>query len=140
MHKKILYLVILSTAGCATQNKSVGTGAAIGAVGGAAIGGIVDPGRDGEYRTRNVVVGATLGAILGAASGSALHKRFEDAKKESFEKGKASPKSESGNPPKLSEPKIEARWIEARVQGNRYIEAHWEYIILEPARWEGGQQ
>ncbi len=123
--------------GCATEGKSVGGGAAIGALGGAAIGGIAAPGRKGEFRTRNVLVGATLGAMVGAVSGTLIHKKMEDAKKEAFEKGKASPRDEISAQPKLTEPKVEAHWMEGRAQGNRWIDGHWEYLILEPARWTG---
>jgi hypothetical protein len=125
---------------CATENKSVGTGAGIGALGGAAIGGIADPGKNGEYRTRNVIVGGVLGAMAGAVTGSVLHKRMEEDRAKAFENGKKSPPpSNDGSPPKLSDPKIEARFIEGRAQGNRYIGAHWEYILVEPARWSGGE-
>ena len=51
----------LAIAGCATQSKSIGLAGGIGAGGGAILGGIADPGKNGEYRTRNVVVGAALG-------------------------------------------------------------------------------
>lgn len=29
-----------------------------------------------------------------------------------------------------------ARWIEGKVIGNRYIDCHFEYIIIEPAHWD----
>ena len=38
--------------------------------------------------------------------------------------------------PSLRNPKVESRWIEGRVIGNRYVDGHFEYIISEPARWE----
>jgi hypothetical protein len=47
---------VSAVVGCATQNKSAGLGGLIGATGGAALGGIADPGKNGEYRTRNVIV------------------------------------------------------------------------------------
>ena len=135
----IVMAVAVVLGGCATENKSVGTGAGIGALGGAAIGGIMDPGKDGEYRTRNVVVGGMLGAMAGAVTGSVIHKKMDAAKKDAYEKGQASPKPDSSSPPKLSEPKVEAHWVEGRAQGNRWIDGHWEYVILEPARWSGGE-
>ena len=55
----------LAMSGCATQSKSIGLGGAIGAGTGAVLGGIADPGKNGEYRTRNVVVGAALGGMAG---------------------------------------------------------------------------
>lgn len=141
-HKaKITFLTtLLALTGCASQNKSVGAGAGIGALGGAAIGGIADPGKNGEYRTRNVIVGAMLGSMAGAVTGSILHKRMEDEKAKAFESGKKSPApSNDGTPPKLTDPKIEARFIEGKAQGNRFIGPHWEYILVEPARWTEGQ-
>jgi hypothetical protein len=137
-----IHIVALSiaflTTGCATQNKSAGLGGAIGAGTGALLGGIADPGKDNEYRTRNVVVGAAVGGMAGPIAGSVLHDETEKQKKEAFLKGRASaPQSaSSGAMPSLKSPKVESRWVEGRIQSNRYIEGHFEYIITEPARWE----
>ena len=140
-HNKIIvasFLIFLN--GCSTANKSVGAGAAFGGLGGAAIGGIADPGRNGEYRTRNVIIGASLGAMAGAVTGSLVHKHMEEEKAKAFEKGKKSPSSSTDSaPPKLTDPKIEAHFIEGKAQGNRYIGPHWEYILVEPARWTEGE-
>jgi hypothetical protein len=38
--------------------------------------------------------------------------------------------------PSLKGAKVESRWIEGRAVGNRYIEGHFEHIIIEPARWD----
>jgi len=131
---------LLTLSGCATANKSVGAGAGIGAIGGAAIGGIADPGKNGEYRTRNVIIGATLGTMVGAVTGSVLHKRMADEKAKAYESGKKNPAQvNDGSAPTLSDPKVEARFVEGKVQGNRYIGPHWEYILVEPARWMEGQ-
>lgn len=135
--KIVMLMSLAAISGCATQNKSVGAGAGIGALGGAAIGGIADPGRNGEYRTRNVIVGAALGGMAGAVTGSLLHKHMEEERAKAFEAGKKSPPVSDGTSPKLTEPKIEARFIEGKAQGNRYIGPHWEYILVEPARWDG---
>ena len=134
---KTLFLSLLALSGCATQSKSVGAGVGIGALGGAAIGGIADPGKSGEYRTRNVIVGATLGAVAGAVAGSLIHKHMEEEKTKAYENGKNSPQpSNDSTPPRLTDPKIEAHFVEGRAQGNRYIGPHWEYVLVEPARWE----
>lgn len=134
----IIYAVALMlTTGCATQNKSAGLGSLMGATGGAAIGGIADPGKNGEYRTRNVVVGATIGGMAGLIAGSALHEDIKTREAQAYAKGRASaPPKASGAMPSLREAKVESRWIEGHVVGNRYIEGHYEYIISEPTRWD----
>lgn len=136
----LIHLIALTLAmmGCATQNKSAGLGGAIGAGTGALLGGIADPGKKGEYRTRNVMVGAALGGMAGLIAGSVIHEETEKQKKEAFLQGRASaPRSASqGAMPSLKSPRVESHWIEGKIQGNRYIEGHFEYVIVEPARWE----
>lgn len=138
-NKKIILLVycilLLCFVACATQNKSAGLGGLIGAGTGATLGGIVDPGAKGQYRTRNVIMGASLGAVAGAVTGSIIGGEMEAERKEAFLKGKASGPALSGNMPQLTTPKVESRWIEGRAVGNRFIEGHFEHLILETVRW-----
>ncbi len=139
MYFALIHLVALSLAmvGCATHNKSAGLGGALGAGTGAVLGGIVDPGKNGEYRTRNVIVGAALGGMAGLVAGSAIHNETEKQKREAFLKGKASaPSPQGGTMPTLRPAKVESRWIEAHARGNVWVEGHFEHRIVEPARWE----
>ena len=132
-----LAILIIQT-GCSSLGKSAGLGAAIGAGTGAALGGIVDPGKNGQYRTRNVIIGAGIGALAGGFTGAAIHDTNERDKELSYLKGKEAERksNKSKAPPALQEPKVEAVWVESKVAGNRYIEGHFEYIIIEPTRWE----
>ncbi|MBX3019725.1 MAG: hypothetical protein KF767_17685 [Bdellovibrionaceae bacterium] len=135
----LIHMVALSLAmmGCATQNKSVGLGGAIGAGSGAVLGGIADPGKNGEYRTRNVIVGSALGGMAGMIAGSVIHEQTEKQKKEAFLKGKASaPPQDAGVMPTLRPARVESRWIEAHARGNVWVEGHFEHRIVEPSRWE----
>lgn len=133
----LMFLIGISLIGCATQNKSAGIGGLIGATGGAALGGVVDPGKDGEYRTRNVIIGAGIGGMTGLIAGSAMHEEIKDRETAAYSKGRASaPQVATGAMPSLKSAKVESRWIEGRVVGNRYIEGHFEYIITEPTRWD----
>ena len=134
----LIYLgALLLASGCATQGKSAGLGAAIGGGTGALIGHIADPGKNGEYRTRNVILGTAVGAMAGSIAGGLSYKELESQKRDAFLKGKASaPQARDGAMPTLKNPKVESRWVEGRISGNKYIEGHYEYIISEPARWE----
>jgi hypothetical protein len=134
----LIYLgALLLASGCATQGKSAGLGAAIGGGTGALIGHIADPGKNGEYRTRNVILGTAVGAMAGSIAGDLSYKELESQKRDAFLKGKASaPQARDGAMPTLKNPKVESRWVDGRISGNKYIEGHYEYIISEPARWE----
>lgn len=123
--------------GCATQSKSLALGGAIGAGTGAVLGGIVDPGKDGEYRTRNVIVGSALGGMAGMVTGAVIHENTESKKQEAFQAGqKSASQPKPGAMPALRQPKVEAHWVESRVLGNRFVEGHFEYVIVEPTRWD----
>lgn len=135
----LLSLVLAVLSGCATSGKSVGLGGVIGGSTGAVLGGLADPGKDGKYRTRNIVIGTALGGMAGMATGALLYQSGKEDREEAFQKGKASAPVPQGSMPRLQDPKVEAHWIESRTVGNRYIEGHFEYVISEPARWDGGQ-
>lgn len=133
-------LLIALTSGCATQGKSIGLGGTLGAGTGAILGGIVDPGKNGQYRTRNVIIGAGLGAVAGSFAGATIHENNERDKELAYLKGRESKNSSTAQvTPSLQQPKVEAQWVESKVIGNRYVEGHFEYIITEPTRWEAPQ-
>lgn len=142
MIKQLIIFLLLATfmGGCSTQGKSTGFGAGIGAGLGMGIGAIADPNADGEYRTRNVIIGGALGGMIGAATGSAIYTNQEKARAEGTKAGQLmSAAPVPGSQPLLSQPKIESRWVESKVIGSRFVEGHFEYVIVEPAKWEGGQ-
>jgi len=127
---------------CATTGKSLALGGAVGAGAGAIAGGLADPGKDGQYRTRNVLIGTALGGVAGLMTGALVGGAVEEQRQDAYEKGKASgekPQPSPGGTPRLQEPKVEARWVDPHIVGNRFVDGHWEYQIIEPARWEGGQ-
>jgi hypothetical protein len=140
-NKCLLILVVLSLllqTGCSSLGKSMGLGGTIGAGTGAALGGIVDPGKNGRYRTRNVIIGAGVGAIAGTLAGASMHESNERDKELAYLKGQDAQRksSKTQSVPSLQQPKVEAIWVESKVVGNRFIEGHFEYIITEPTRWE----
>jgi hypothetical protein len=138
--RPIIFTIILTLlTSCATQNKSLALGGSIGAGTGAIIGGIADPGKDGQYRTRNVIIGAGIGGIAGIAAGAILHSNTEDKKREAIDLAKADAaknQQASGAMPNIKNPKVEALWVDGKIVGNRYIDGHFEYVIVEQARWE----
>ncbi len=139
-HKSFQALGLITTAflisGCTSLRNSMGLGGVIGAGTGAALGGIIAPGKNGQYRTRNVIIGAGVGAIAGSFAGAAIHENKERDKELAYLKGRESKSSSrSPSPPSLDKPKVEAQWVESKVTGNRWVEGHFEYVITEPTRW-----
>lgn len=125
--------------GCASTGKSVALGGAVGAGAGAIVGGMANPGKDGEFRTRNVIIGSALGGLVGMGTGALIQNSVDNKKQSAYEQGKrdaASSQKNTGNMPTLQNPKVEARWMEGKIIGNRFVDGHFEYVIIEPARWE----
>jgi hypothetical protein len=130
-----LFMAVVMMSGCSSREKSAGLGASLGAGMGAALGGIIDPGKNGKYRTRNVIVGATVGAIAGGFTGSSLFDQKEQEKEIQELRNQSKASGRAPTPPELQQPKVEAQWVESKVVGNKWIEGHYEYIISEPTRW-----
>jgi hypothetical protein len=130
--------------GCATQGASVSAGLAGGAALGAGVGALADPGEGGAHRVRNILIGTGAGAALGAGAGYLIDEGNESSRKEGIEKGQESEKKElqdhlnsQGAPgPKLVPARTEAVWIPDLVRGNTFVPGHFEYRIIEAARWE----
>lgn len=126
--------------GCATAGKSAAFGGAVGAGTGMAIGAIADPGQNGQYRTRNVVIGGALGTMAGMFAGSLIHSSGEKGKAEAFKAGQASaPPIDPNEQPKLIPAQWRAEVVEAKRIGNRFIPRHVEFVITDQARWEEAQ-
>lgn len=150
MKKQIRLLGIASTtmlilcSSCATTGKSIGAGAGAGAALGAGVGALADPGEGGEHRIRNVLIGTAIGGVVGAGTGYVADRYAKDEKDAAYQKGKLETQKEisehpvysDANQPKLVPPRTEARWIPDQVRGATFVPGHFEYIILEGAKWE----
>jgi len=145
MNKLKMLLVIPPTLGClscASTGKSTMFGATSGAAFGATIGAVVDPGKKGQGRIKNAFVGGAIGALVGAASAYFIHKNGEEKEQRAYQEGRFEsqrPKLglDSSDPeyPRLMNPRVEERFVDDQVKGNIFIPAHFEFQIVEPARW-----
>ena len=134
----VVCLAVLS--GCATSGRSTLLGAGAGAGIGAGVGAMVNPGPKGEGRIRNVFIGAAAGSLLGAGIGNFAHEGIEGREKAAYEKGKKEGTETQAvggadGAPVLLPPRVEARFVDEQVRGSVYVPAHFEYVIVEPARW-----
>ena len=126
---------------CASKGRSTLLGAGTGAAAGGAIGALVDPGPSGRGRIKNAYVGAAAGAVLGGAAGFIIQDSIDSKEAAAREKAKsdgmlkAMQSGGSGSSPNLVPAKVEVRFVEDQIKGNVFVPAHFEYVILEPARW-----
>ncbi|MBI4402663.1 MAG: hypothetical protein HY537_00800 [Deltaproteobacteria bacterium] len=121
---------------CATSGKATLLGMGIGAGTGAAIGAFADPGPKGRGRIQNVFIGAAAGGLLGAVTGYFAHEtghKSEKGKKD-VEKITSSFTGEPGQPVLLP-PRVEARFVDDQIRGNVFVPGHFEYFIIENAKW-----
>jgi phage tail tape-measure protein len=111
------------------------------------VGALADPGSGGQNRFRNVVIGTAIGAGVGAGAGYMLgeHVRKErdsaraEGKSEAMKDAQAHAAEANSTAPRLIPARTEARWVSDQVRGNVFIPGHFEYQIIENARWESAQ-
>ena len=137
MNRKIqnatMVVVLMLATACASKNKSLGAGGLIGVAVGGGIGAAI-PDQSGNERVRNVVIGSAIGGTAGLLMGAAAYKN--ELKQYEYQKKAPNYPLDPPIPPSLKKAKVESRWIESKIGGNRFIGGHWEFIIIEPAGWE----
>ena len=141
-----LFLILGVSSSCSTTGQSVGAGAAGGALLGAGVGAIADPGDHGQNRFRNVVIGTVAGGVLGAGAGYMMDGSMKSerdgasaqGKADALKEFKASQSASPGNMPVLVPAKTEAHWIPDQVRSNTWIPGHFEYQIIQSAHWATG--
>lgn len=121
----ILAILILSQClSCATVRESILLGAVIGVPAGAAFGyGI-------KRRPTPIVIGATVGLVGGGLFGFLLHKDRENKETELLKKNRATTKY-----PFLNKPEVRSIWIPDKIEGNKFEEGHFIYLIDKPSSW-----
>ncbi|MGE4133303.1 MAG: hypothetical protein AB7F86_16790 [Bdellovibrionales bacterium] len=126
MKNLILILVPLILTACTTVEKSIALGAAVGGTAGGAIGN-----KDGTYnRDKATVQGVAIGAILGGLIGYAAHKDKSKTQNTPIEKVGLEPKA-----PSLTAPRVRRVFVPARIEGDKYIDGHYEYVIEKATGW-----
>lgn len=143
MNNKILIAVAalgLMVQGCASTGRATLLGAGIGATAGSGVGMLADPGKKGQNRARNVIIGGALGGLLGAGAGYVTQELVEKGQNEAYARGKEDAQKKSGGTsatgtPVLIPPRVESRFVDDVVKGSTFVPAHVEYQIVEPARW-----
>lgn len=115
---------------CSTPEKSIGLGAAIGGSIGGAIG---NQSGSGGQRDASTIQGLAIGAALGSLIGYAGYA----GKKETKAKPdlRVEPLGQMPQGPSLSAPKVRRVWVPAQIEGDKYIDGHFVYVIEKTSQW-----
>jgi hypothetical protein len=126
---KPLHLVLLLplTSGCASIEKSMLLGAATtGALG-------TGLGIASEKSTGSALIGLGIGAVVGGTLGFLLHKEQESKRGQVL--NPAITKDFKDTVPPISTPEVRRVWIPSKVDGNKYIDGHFIFVIDRQAVW-----
>lgn len=128
MKTPILIFIALTLPGCASMEKSTLLGAFIGGTAGGLIGN--SEGNDGK-REQSTLIGAAVGTGLGSLMGYSAHK--DKQKKQQQETPKQNPFD--SKTPSLTAPKVRRVWVPAQIEGDKYIDGHYMYVIEKTSGW-----
>lgn len=139
-----IFLLVICISSCSSPGRTTGAGAIAGAATGAGVGALASPGDQGHNRFRNVLIGTAAGSAVGAAAGYVIGSDIKDREEKAREEGKAqalkeyqsSPEYTQGATPRLIPARAEAHWVPDQVRGNTFIPGHFEFQIVQGARWE----
>jgi len=118
----LIILIPLLVSGCASMERSLLFGGSVGAAAGTGLGLAV------EQSAGSALIGAGIGSVIGAAMGYLGHKQSD--RKEGAPTG---PMPSDANVPSLTTPEVRRIWNGPRVEGDRYIDGHYIYVLERPS-------
>ena len=127
--------------GCATGGKTTLLGMGVGFTSGITTAAISSRHYNSRSKERNMLIGTAVGSVIGAVAGYQSHKYLKKRKKKSFREGRKKNTSSTHSQiatghSKLKPAKIRVRFVDDQVKGKTKIPAHFEYDIVEEAKWE----
>jgi|JI10StandDraft_1071094.scaffolds.fasta_scaffold648125_2 hypothetical protein len=129
MKTKPIHLLLLlpMMSGCASIERSTLLGAAsVGALG-------TGVGIANERSVGSALIGLGIGAIVGGALGFAAHKDQESKRGQLL--NPVLTKDFKDKVPAISTPEVRRVWVPEKIDGNKYIDGHYIYVIDRQAVW-----
>ena len=122
-----LTLCLFALSGCASMEKSALLGAAAGGALGTGIG------LAAEKSAGSALIGLGIGAIVGSVMGIGAHSEQENKRAQWL--NPAASKDFKDKVPGMSTPEVRRVWVPEKIEGNKYIEGHYIYVIDRGAVW-----
>lgn len=128
MKPNILIILIfpLIMSGCASMEKSMILGAGVGGAFGGGVGNLASQNVEGT------LLGLGIGAIVGGAIGYLGHTDKEE--KERLTK-LGIKKEKEPKAPSLTSPEVRRVWVPERIDGDKFVEGHYMYVIEHNSVW-----
>lgn len=123
-------LAIICTTALLTSCASMEKSTVLGAVIGGTVGGLIANSAN-DHRGDSTAIGAAVGAGLGGLIGYSAYKDKE--KKEQQKTLQQNPFD--SKTPSLTAPKVRRVWVPAKIEGERYIDGHYMYVIEKTSAW-----
>lgn len=128
MNRFLVIPISLLFVSCATVEKSTILGGFIGGTAGALIGNAA--GSDG-HRDTSTAIGAAVGLGIGALIG---YNGYKDKEKKDHAKLLQQTPFDT-KAPLLTAPKVRRVWVPAKIEGEKYIDGHYMYVIEKISGW-----
>jgi hypothetical protein len=125
----LFVVLILFITGCSTPRGGTLLGAGIGATAGGLLGNAI--GTQNGDTNDGTWIGAASGMVLGGLVG------YLGSKDSSKNPVSSSPDTNASElkVPSLSSPEVRRIWVPSKIENNKYIEGHYEYIIERQSVW-----
>lgn len=119
-----LFIISFLLCSCASVERSTLLGGLIGGSAGAMLGSASGNGSQGT-----LIVG-TLGAGIGSLIGYSAFKS-----KQAKEQRNVKDNLQDSKSPSLTTPKVRRVWVPARIEGDKYMDGHYMYVIEKTSTW-----
>ncbi|MBF0298175.1 MAG: TraV family lipoprotein [Oligoflexia bacterium] len=128
---------------CSTLKQTTSLGAIIGGITGA----LMAPGFVKKDKEKALIIGSLAGLLIGGISGKLIHDQVETREKELKKKILFNLENQDvltpfnkfdgqkQGVPQVLTPKVERVWVEPKVEGSKFIQGHYVYVIVDEAHW-----
>ena len=128
---------ILSISSCEPIVQSKGQNNVAGASIYGFAGGISNPGKEREYRIRNIISGSAQGRLGSLNAGEKIHGETQLQRSEVYQKEKKSVLiADSRTVVSLKGPKAEVKFVQCKEQENHYFEWVFEQNLAKQPQWD----
>ncbi len=124
----ISIIATLYLCSCSTLKDSVLLGGGIGATAGGVAGNSI--GTANGNTNAGTLIGAGSGLLLGALIGYSSFKNGEKPSQNLKSESTSDPKT-----PSLSAPVVRKIWVPAKIENNKFIDGHFEFVIERQSVW-----